>query len=85
MKNMLCNHIKFSTSTELLALVPHVERIELEIPPSIAFLVTCRGCGTVHSQEVSLDERPCAYESPIAEFFAWLAREAPNTAYKKVA
>lgn len=81
---MLCDYMKSSSATGVLGLIRDVQRVEIDHSPAVVFLIDCRACNAVHSQEVPWSERPGALYPPAAEFWAWLVSKWP-TLYKRAA
>jgi hypothetical protein len=51
---MLCEHLKYSSTPELKALIRSVECVEFETPHIAVYLIECAACGgQIHSLEVT--------------------------------
>jgi hypothetical protein len=85
---MLCEcmlEAKSCSAADFLALIRRVDRIELEIPAVIVYLIECNECRSTHSLEVPLQNRPSADLTPAAALFAWLTDEQFAPRYKRAA
>ena len=85
---MLCecmSDVRSFSANEFLALVRNVDRVELETPAVVVYLIECRECRGIHSLEVPVSDCPAGPLLPAVELWAWLTGQQGDQAAEQLA